>query len=55
MAVVAMEVAPLLLTMGWIVGGIEIDPDLRRWLLLELKEAIHKQPVHAPPLSCWQR
>ena len=33
--------------MDVIVGGIQIEPDLRRWLLMGLKEAVDEQAVHA--------
>jgi len=46
MPVVAVEEASLLLAMGGIVGGVQIDPDLLPGSLMGLKEALDEQTIH---------
>src|SRR5690606_3994014 len=43
--VVAMEEPPFLVTMQWIIGRIQIQPDLPRWLLVGLEEHVYQQPI----------
>lgn len=47
MTVIAVEEAPFLVAVQRVIGGVEIEPDLRGWGAIGVEEAVDQQAVHA--------
>ena len=50
--VIAVKEPAFLVTMEWIFGSVQVQPDLPWWLLVGLDKNIHQQPIQCRRVRC---